>query len=94
MIVESGNGSSAIGLFFYFRAEKLYSFEMEIKPLHEWNLSPKQAIELQKQLAYEVIQTDKFDEPIKTVAGIDLGYDAKNDTSRAVVVVLTKFSSF
>lgn len=61
---------------------------MQIKPLHEWNLSPSQAIELQKQLAYEVIAEDRFDKPIKTVAGIDLGYDAKNDTSRAVVVVL------
>jgi deoxyribonuclease V len=61
---------------------------MEIKRLHEWNLSPSQAIELQKQLAYEVVAEDRFDEPIKTVAGIDLGYDAKNDTSRAAVVVL------
>ncbi|MCU1288074.1 MAG: endonuclease [Acidobacteria bacterium] len=61
---------------------------MKITPLHDWNLSPKQAIELQKQLAYEVIRYDDFVEPVKTVAGIDLGYDAKNDTSRAVVVVL------
>ncbi|HLM03133.1 MAG TPA: deoxyribonuclease V [Pyrinomonadaceae bacterium] len=62
---------------------------MRIKPLHEWNLSPREAIELQKQLACEVITEDELAaEPIKTVAGIDLGYDAKNDTSRAVVVVL------
>ncbi|MDQ6788171.1 MAG: deoxyribonuclease V [Acidobacteriota bacterium] len=62
---------------------------MKIKPLHDWNLSPRDAIELQKQLAFEVITEDKFNAPIKTVAGIDLGYDAKNDTSRAVVVVLS-----
>ena len=62
---------------------------MKIKPLHDWNLSPREAIELQKQFAYEVIQADKLDEPVKTVAGIDLGYDVKNDTSRAVVVVLS-----
>ena len=62
---------------------------MNIKPLHDWNLSPRDAIELQKQLAFEVIRQDQFAEPIKTVAGIDLGYDAKNDTSRAVVVVLS-----
>jgi deoxyribonuclease V len=61
---------------------------MQIKPLHAWNLNPKQAIELQKQLAYEVVTEDLFDKPVKTVAGIDLGYDAKNDVSRAVVVVL------
>lgn len=62
---------------------------MEIKSLHNWNLSPREAIELQKQLQYEVIAEDKFTQPIKTVAGIDLGYDAKNDMSRAVVVVLS-----
>lgn len=61
---------------------------MKITPLHNWNLSPKEAIELQKQLAFEVVREDDFGEPVKTVAGIDLGYDAKNDTSRAVVVVL------
>lgn len=62
---------------------------MQIKPLHEWNLSPKEAIELQKQLAYEVVTEDDFSEPVKTVAGIDLGYDAKTDTCRAVVAVLS-----
>ena len=61
---------------------------MKITPLHDWNLNPQQAIELQKQLAYEVIREDDFDKPIETVAGIDLGYDAKNDASRAVVAVL------
>lgn len=61
---------------------------MKITPLHEWNLTPKEAIELQKQFAYEVIEEDKFDEPIKTVAGIDLGYDVNTNRSRAVVVVL------
>jgi deoxyribonuclease V len=61
---------------------------MLIKPLHEWNLSPREAVELQKQLAYEVVTEDRFERPVTTVAGIDLGYDAKNDVSRAVVVVL------
>lgn len=61
---------------------------MEIQKIHEWNLSPKAAIEVQKQLAYEVVRHDDFDAPVKTVAGIDLGFDVKNDTCRAVVVVL------
>jgi deoxyribonuclease V len=61
---------------------------MKITPLHRWTISPQEAIELQNQLAYEVIQADKLPEPIRTVAGIDLGYDAKTDTCRAVVVVL------
>jgi deoxyribonuclease V len=62
---------------------------MKIKYLHDWDLSPQQVIEIQKQLRYEVETQDRFDEPIKTVAGIDLGYDVKNDTSRAVAVVLS-----
>lgn len=62
---------------------------MKITPLHDWNLDPRRAIELQKQLAYEVVAEDRIDAPVRTVAGIDLGYDAKNDTSRAVVVVLS-----
>ena len=62
---------------------------MKIKQLHDWNLSPQQAVQLQKQLAFEVVAEDKFDAPLKTVAGIDLGYDAKTDTCRAVVVVLS-----
>lgn len=52
-------------------------------------MSPREAIEIQKQLAYEVIREDKFQMPIKTVAGIDLGYDIKTDTSRAIVIVLS-----
>lgn len=62
---------------------------MKIKPLHEWNLTPAQAIELQKQLSYQVITEDEFAAPIKTVAGIDLGYDVKTDKSRAVAIVLS-----
>ncbi len=62
---------------------------MKIAPLHEWNLSPQKAIELQKQLAFEVVAEDRFDAPIETVAGIDLGYNAANETCRAVVVVLS-----
>lgn len=61
---------------------------MKITPLHDWNLSPQQAVELQKQLAYEVVREDRFEKPVKTVAGIDLGYDLNTNMSRAVVVVL------
>lgn len=61
---------------------------MKITPLHRWNLTAEEAVRLQKQLAYEVVAEDKFEQPFRTVAGIDLGYDAKNDTCRAVVVVL------
>lgn len=61
---------------------------MQIKPLHDWNLSPAEAVRLQKQLAFEVVRRNEHSEPVKTVAGIDLGYDATTGTSRAVVVLL------
>lgn len=61
---------------------------MIIKPLHEWNLTPTQAVQIQKQLASEVVINDELPDVVKTVAGIDLGYDAETDTCRAVVVVL------
>jgi deoxyribonuclease V len=62
---------------------------MKIKTLHDWNLTPTEAIALQKQLASEVVEHDDLREPIKTVAGIDLGYSEKTNTCRAVVVVLS-----
>jgi predicted metal-binding transcription factor (methanogenesis marker protein 9) len=43
---------------------------MIIRKLHEWNLTPREAVELQKQLAHEVIREDKFVEPVKRVAGL------------------------
>ncbi len=61
---------------------------MKFQPLHKWNLPPSEAVELQKQLSYEVITTDDFEKPIKTVAGIDLGYDLTTNTCRAAAVVL------
>ena len=62
---------------------------MNIQMRHDWNLTPAQAIELQKQLRSEVVAQDDFAEPIKTVAGIDLGYDEKTNISRCAVVVLS-----
>jgi deoxyribonuclease V len=62
--------------------------EDETRPLHRWDLTQAEAIELQKELAHRVIRTDDFPQPVRSVAGIDLGYDVAADTSRAVVAVL------
>jgi deoxyribonuclease V len=61
---------------------------MKIKKLHEWDLSPSGAVELQKQLAAEVVTQDRFAGPVMTVAGLDLGHDAKTNMSRSIVAVL------
>jgi deoxyribonuclease V len=61
---------------------------MQVHKRHAWNLSPAEAIALQKQLAAEII----FDRPIdlnavKLVAGVDVS--VKDEVSQAAVVVST-----
>lgn len=59
-------------------------------PLHRWNLDEAEARALQRQLAREVVQEDRFGE-IRTVAGVDLGFPRTpdgNELGRAAVVVL------
>lgn len=61
---------------------------MEIPHLHDWNLSPAQAIALQKQLASQVVYDRPLDvNAIRLVAGVDTS--VKENTSQAAVVVLT-----
>jgi len=62
---------------------------MKIKPLHDWNLTPSEAVALQKQFAHEVIREDAFERPVKRVAGLDLGHSPVTEMSRAVVAVLS-----
>ncbi|MEP6925351.1 MAG: deoxyribonuclease V [Pyrinomonadaceae bacterium] len=62
---------------------------MKIESRHDWNLTPPEAIALQKQLAAEVETNNRLPVEITTVAGIDLGYVEATNTSRAVVVVLS-----
>ena len=61
---------------------------MQIHHRHPWNLTPPEAIALQKQLAGEIIADQPLDlAAINTVAGVDVS--VKNDISQAAVVVLT-----
>lgn len=53
---------------------------------HPWDISPKEAIRLQKQLAALVDLSDDVGQ-VATVAGIDVGI--KHDVARAAVVVMT-----
>ena len=53
----------------------------------EWGgLTPKQAIELQRETASQVITEDELP-PVETVAGVDVGFENR-DTVRAAIVVL------
>ena len=62
-------------------------------PLHAWDLSPKDAIALQKALAGAVVRSDRFGpggrRAIKQVAGIDAAFADGGRTIRAAVVMLT-----
>jgi len=60
---------------------------MKVKKLHRWNLTPKQAIELQKKLASKVKFTPVRKMP-KLVAGLDCAFSKDGKKIIAVVVVL------
>lgn len=54
---------------------------------HSWNLSPAEAVALQKRLAGEVIREDRLG-PVRRVAGVDVGYGKRGGAAHAAVVVL------
>lgn len=53
---------------------------------HRWNLTPKQAVGLQRELAALVETRDRFRRPIRTIAGVDAAF--RGDRALAAVVVL------
>lgn len=56
-------------------------------PLHDWSLTPSQAIALQRELARRVERRDRLD-PVKHIAGVDIGFEEQGTITRAAVVVL------
>jgi deoxyribonuclease V len=56
--------------------------------LHDWDLTPEQAIALQQELRHQIVLTDDF-APIRYVAGVDVGFEAEGTITRAAVAVLT-----
>ncbi len=54
--------------------------------LHRWDVTPAEAVALQKELADRLVIENRFGE-IRTVAGVDMGI--RDDTARAAVVVLS-----
>jgi len=55
--------------------------------LHDWDLSPEEAIALQTRLATRLERRDRCD-PVTHVAGVDIGFEDGGATTRAAVVVL------
>lgn len=60
---------------------------IQVTQLHEWNVAPATAIEIQNTLAAKVIRHDTFDE-IQYVAGIDVGFEDNGRVTRAAVCIL------
>ncbi|MEM7713056.1 MAG: deoxyribonuclease V [Cyanobacteria bacterium P01_A01_bin.68] len=62
---------------------------MKIEQRHNWNLTTSEAKTIQEELRKEVITEDRFEEPVKYVAGVDMGFEADGTISRAAVAVLS-----
>ncbi len=61
---------------------------MKTPATSNWDVSPKQAMEIQRALAARVIDQDEL-RAVRYVAGVDVGFEGEdNKTSRAAVVVL------
>ncbi len=59
---------------------------MKVVRLHEWNVSPSEAMEIQQQLRRRV-STERDFSQVNTVAGVDVSF--KGNIARAAVVVLS-----
>lgn len=55
---------------------------------HPWNLTPVEAIALQQQLRSRVVCDDRLAE-IRSVAGVDVGFEQGGQITRAAVAVLS-----
>ncbi len=60
----------------------------KIRRLHDWDLTPKQAIAVQRELVGRVETRDRLARP-RRVAGVDVGVDRRRGRARAAVAVLS-----
>jgi deoxyribonuclease V len=80
------NGTDTIGRKTFF-GEALGKW-MEIKHLHSWHLSPKEAAVLQKELAGQV-EICPLPSQIQTIAGLDCAFSRDGRRIAAVIAVLS-----
>jgi len=59
----------------------------QYRQLHSWDLTPSEAVELQKELASQV-RLEPLERPAQTVAGCDISFDRFSDVVYAGIVVL------
>jgi deoxyribonuclease V len=61
---------------------------MRFSALHSWDLTPQEAISLQKELAGQVRLDDRIPESLCYVAGVDVSYQRRAERFHAAVVVM------
>lgn len=57
--------------------------------IHDWHLTTDQAKEIQKTLSASVLTEDQIPDPVKYIAGVDMGFEDDGKTSRAAIAVLS-----
>lgn len=57
-------------------------------PIPEWNGDVKAARELQRTLSERVVLRDDFPRPVRTVAGLDVGFEEGGAITRAAAILL------
>lgn len=62
---------------------------MSIQPLHEWVVEPAEAVALQRELAGRVIREDRIEEPVRSIAGVDMAINEESGMAHAAVVLLS-----
>lgn len=60
---------------------------MELAHKHPWNVTPKQAVEIQNRLRDQVIRHDDLNE-VQYVAGVDVGFENDGKITRAAIAIL------
>lgn len=60
---------------------------MNMPALHDWNLAPRDAVALQRELAVQIERDDRID-AVRHIAGVDIGFEQGGELTRAAVVVL------
>jgi len=65
--------------------------QVRFKARHSWDVTPHEAIAIQEQLRQEVIRYDPAEGGAswRTVAGVDVGFEAEGTITRAAVAVLS-----
>jgi deoxyribonuclease V len=60
---------------------------VKARPLHGWDVSPREAIALQARLRDRVERADRIG-AVRRIAGVDVGFEAEGRITRAAVAVL------